>query len=79
VGIAELSTWRTASRLSAGCHPSMFSSSVAKMKTSPVKSVAVPLKTIPVGAAVAVLLVAGGIVTTNGTFFVTFTIFPLPS
>jgi hypothetical protein len=57
----------------------MVPSSVAKMKTSPLKSVAVPLKTIPVGAAAAVLLVGGGIVTTNGTYFVTFTIFSLPS
>src|ERR1700674_2344742 len=43
------------------------------MKRSPVKSAALALKTIPDGAAVAVLFFGGGIVTTNGTFF------PLPS
>jgi len=52
------------------------------MKRSPVKSVDTLLKTIPDGAAVLVLFVGGGIVTTKGTFLLltgVFTIFPVPS
>src|SRR5580658_1571027 len=60
----------------------MVPSSAEKINWSPPKSVVVPLKTMPDGAAMLVLFAGGGIVTTKGTCFlpsVTLKIFPLPS
>ena len=77
VGFAELSTSKIAlARFTEGLHPEIVPSSVAKMKEAlpecppweTVKSEAVELKTIPVGAAGPAAPAGGGMATTRPSF-----------